>query len=544
MTLVYTILIMLLVVGATRLSAQFLPVPLPLIQVVVGALLALPALGLHVALDPELFMLLFIPPLLFSDGWRMPKRELWRLRAPILTLAFGLVFITVLAAGAFIHWLVPGLSWPVAFALAAVLSPTDAVAVSGIARGKLPKRLMHILQGEALFNDASGLVTFRFAVAAAMTGVFSLADASLTFLMVAIGGLFTGAALSWLTGQARNWLVEHGWTDPAPYVVFLLLLPFAAYVIAEHLGFSGILSAVAAGLVQSRIDMLPRQSRTRLLNHSIWSMLEFTFNGLVFLLLGLQLPDIIAAVLKPSEHVYKTLGWLMGEVTLIFLALILLRYLVMNLYWRISRHHEAMPGNDFQRTAIIASIAGVRGAVTLAGVLSLPIVLANGQPFPQRDVLIFIAAGVILLSLLAASIGLPLLLRGLSVGTNEAADRERREIRRNTAEAALRALEAESIDDEDPARAGLKAEIKTQLMAEFREQLDIYQDTEEVQARARTSLFIETQLRLLAIRAQRRELYRMRLSGVIDDEIVAEVLSDLDFSEATLMRSLPVSTAG
>ncbi|MBW5411516.1 Na+/H+ antiporter [Pseudomonas sp. MAG002Y] len=544
MTLVYTILIMLLVVGATRLSAQFLPVPLPLIQVVVGALLALPALGLHVALDPELFMLLFIPPLLFSDGWRMPKRELWRLRAPILTLAFGLVFITVLAAGAFIHLLVPGLSWPVAFALAAVLSPTDAVAVSGIARGKLPKRLMHILQGEALFNDASGLVTFRFAVAAAMTGVFSLADASLTFLMVAIGGLFTGAALSWLTGQARNWLVEHGWTDPAPYVVFLLLLPFAAYVIAEHLGFSGILSAVAAGLVQSRIDMLPRQSRTRLLNHSIWSMLEFTFNGLVFLLLGLQLPDIIAAVLKPSEHVYKTLGWLMGEVTLIFLALILLRYLVMNLYWRISRHHEAMPGNDFQRTAIIASIAGVRGAVTLAGVLSLPIVLANGQPFPQRDVLIFIAAGVILLSLLAASIGLPLLLRGLSVGTNEAADRERREIRRNTAEAALRALEAESIDDEDPARAGLKAEIKTQLMAEFREQLDIYQDTEEVQARARTSLFIETQLRLLAIRAQRRELYRMRLSGVIDDEIVAEVLSDLDFSEATLMRSLPVSTAG
>lgn len=168
----YTVLILLMLVGVSRLIGRLIPLPLPLVQIGAGAVLAWPSLGLHVALDPELFLFLFLPPLLFSDGWRMPKRELWRLRGPILTLAVGLVLFTVVGAGYFIHWLLPGIPLPVAFALAAVLSPTDAVAVSAIARDRLPAPLMHMLQGEALMNDASGLVTFKFALAAAITGVF------------------------------------------------------------------------------------------------------------------------------------------------------------------------------------------------------------------------------------------------------------------------------------------------------------------------------------------------------------------------------------
>lgn len=210
----YTVLILLMLVGVSRLIGRVIPLPLPLVQIAAGALLAWPTLGLHVALDPELFLFLFLPPLLFSDGWRMPKREFWHLRGPILTLAVGLVLFTVVGAGYFIHWLLPGVPLPVAFALAAVLSPTDAVAVSAISRNRLPTPLMHILQGEALMNDASGLVTFKFALVAAVTGVFSLANASLTFVLVAVGGLAVGVALSWLVGRLRAWMIARGWMTP------------------------------------------------------------------------------------------------------------------------------------------------------------------------------------------------------------------------------------------------------------------------------------------------------------------------------------------
>ena len=176
----YTVLILLMLVGVSRLLGRLIPLPLPLVQIAAGAVLAWPTLGLHVTLNPELFLFLFLPPLLFSDGWRMPKREFWRLRGPILTLAVGLVLFTVVGAGYFIHWLLPAIPLPVAFALAAVLSPTDAVAVSAIAQNRLPAPLMHMLQGEALMNDATGLVTFKFALAAAITGVFSLTNASNT----------------------------------------------------------------------------------------------------------------------------------------------------------------------------------------------------------------------------------------------------------------------------------------------------------------------------------------------------------------------------
>ncbi|KAF1051439.1 MAG: Sodium, potassium, lithium and rubidium/H(+) antiporter [Stenotrophomonas maltophilia] len=303
MQTVYTVLILLLVVGGTRLVAQLLPLPLPLIQIAAGALLAWPSLGLHVGLDPELFMFLFIPPLLFADGWRMPKGEFWKMRWPILTLAFVLVLLTVVGGGAFIHLLIPEIPWAAAFALAAVLSPTDALAVSAIAQNRLPKRLMHVLQGEALMNDASGLVAFKFAIAAAMTGTFSLADASLSFVLVAVGGLACGVLLSWLLGRVRAWMVRRGWDDPATHVVLMLLLPFAAYMLAEQVGVSGILSAVAAGMMQSWVDLLPRQTHTRLLNRSVWSMLEFAFNGVVFLLLGLQLPDILKSVSHHADDV-------------------------------------------------------------------------------------------------------------------------------------------------------------------------------------------------------------------------------------------------
>jgi CPA1 family monovalent cation:H+ antiporter len=539
----YTVLILLMLVSVSRLVGRVIPLPLPLVQIAAGALLAWPTLGLHVALDPELFLFLFLPPLLFSDGWRMPKRELWRLRGPILTLAVGLVLFTVVGAGYFINWILPTIPLPVAFALAAVLSPTDAVAVSAISQNRLPTPLMHMLQGEALMNDASGLVTFKFALAAALTGVFSLADASLTFVLVAVGGLAVGVALSWLVGRLRAWMIARGWDDPATHVVFMLLLPFAAYVLAERLGASGILSAVAAGMMQSWLDLLPRQTSTRLLNRSVWSLLEFAFNGLIFLLLGLQLPDIIKAVVSHETTLWPTLFYRCLDVIAIFLVLVVLRFIWVQSIWRLSGLLRRIRGKSeltlvpTARSCWLLTVGGVRGAVTLAGVMSVPLLLAPGRDFPERDLLIFIAAGVILLSLIAACIALPLLLRGIEKSPDEKRHKEVREAWKKTAVAAIHALEAEEPaepESQDAAQAALATELKARLMSEYRHQLEVFNDSAEAQALAQQMDLLERKLRLKALRAQRLELYSLSRHHQIGDDVLREVLADLDMSEANL----------
>ncbi|WP_339531606.1 Na+/H+ antiporter [Pseudomonas mucidolens] len=539
----YTVLILLMLVSVSRLVGRVIPLPLPLLQIAAGALLAWPTLGLHVALEPELFLFLFLPPLLFSDGWRMPKRAFWRLRGPILTLAVGLVLFTVVGAGYFIHWLLPSIPLPVAFALAAVLSPTDAVAVSAISQNRLPTPLMHMLQGEALMNDASGLVTFKFALAAALTGVFSLADASLTFVLVAVGGLAVGVGLSWLVGRLRAWMIARGWDDPATHVVFMLLLPFAAYVLAERLGASGILSAVAAGMMQSWLDLLPRQTSTRLLNRSVWSLLEFAFNGLIFLLLGLQLPDIVKAVTSHEVTVWPSLFYRCLEVSAIFLVLLALRFIWVQSIWRLSGLLRRLRGKNqltlvpTARSCWLLTVGGVRGAVTLAGVMSVPLLLAPGTAFPERDLLIFIAAGVILLSLVAACIALPLLLRGIEKSPDDKRHAEVRDAWRKTAEAAIHALETEDPVDAVPqeaAQAALATELKARLMAEYRHQLEVFNDSAEAQALALQMDQLERKLRLKALRAQRLELYNLSRQRQIGDDVLREVLADLDMSEANL----------
>jgi len=542
----YTVLILLMLVGVSRPVARLipLPLPLPLLQIVGGALLAWPTLGLHVALDPELFLFLFLPPLLFSDGWRMPKRELWRFRGPILTLAVGLVLFTVVGAGFFIHWLIPTIPLSVSFALAAVLSPTDAVAVSAIAQDRLPAPVMHMLQGEGLMNDASGLVTFKFALAAAMTGVFSLANASLTFVLVACGGLAIGVALSWVVGRLRGWMVARGWDDPATHVVFMLLLPFAAYVLAERLGASGILSAVAAGMMQSWVDLLPRQTSTRLLNRSVWTLLEFAFNGLIFLLLGLQLPDIIKAVTTHEVSLWPTLAWRCLDVLAIFVVLLTLRYVWVRSVWRLMidlRRWRGRGDSSLEltpRSSWLLTVGGVRGAVTLAGVMSVPMLISTGVDFPERDLLIFIAAGVILLSLIAACIALPLLLRGVVKSPDHAMKREVREAWKRTAEAAIHALEAEELADTnstpDAAQAALAMEVRARIVSEYRHQLEVFNDTSEAQALAWQMDQLERRLRLHALRAQRLELYSLRRHHRIGDDVLRQVLGELDLSEANL----------
>ncbi|MBB3227936.1 CPA1 family monovalent cation:H+ antiporter [Luteibacter sp. Sphag1AF] len=542
-----TALVLLLVVALSGAVVRLLPIklPLPLVQIGLGAVLAMPMFGMRVQFDPELFFLLFIPPLLFADGWRIPKRELFLLRGPILALAIGLVFFTIVGVGYFVHWMIPTVPLPVAFALAAVLSPTDAVAVTSITGGsRIPSRLLHVLEGEALFNDASGLVALQFAVMAAVTGHFSLADASVDFFIKALGGILAGALVSWVFGHVRRRLVRwSGEGDPSSQVALLLLLPFAAYLLAEHFDVSGILAAVAAGMMMNYTDVLKGgHVATRMQNNSVWSMVEFTFNGIIFLLLGLQLPGVLGnAKLDLAQAGGGHMWYLAGYVVAITLALVLLRFIWVwvSLRFVLLRslvRHESRPRPGV-RLVWTTALAGVRGSITLAGVLSIPLVIREGVPFPVRDLLVFLASGVILCTLIFGAIGLPLLVKGLKLPGEDPRVREEREARALTAQAALRGIEAEVKriqEDADEDSVALSSQVAARVMSDYQQRMEAAGEEGDVPDKARAEAGTERAIRLAALRAERKELYHLRGTHHINDETLGVLLREVDLAEAAL----------
>ncbi|MDR6938004.1 MULTISPECIES: Na+/H+ antiporter [unclassified Luteibacter] len=546
MELVITILVLLLVVALSGALVRILPVrlPLPLLQIGLGALLARP-FGMHVEFDPDLFFLLFIPPLLFADGWRIPKRELFLLRGPILALAVGLVFFTILGIGYFVHWMIPTVPLAVAFALAAVLSPTDAVAVSSITgRSPMPPRLMHILSGEALLNDASGLVALQFAIAAELTGHFSLLSATGDFAVTAFGGLLAGAFVSAVFGVVRRRLVR--WSsevDPASQVGLLLLLPFAAYLLAEHFGVSGILAAVAAGMTMNYTDMQKgTYVATRVQSVAVWSMVEFTFNGLIFLLLGLQLPGIVGnAKLDLAQAGGGELWYLAAYVVAITFALVILRFVWVWISLRFvllrAWHRGEQRPKVGTRLMWTTSLAGVRGAITLAGVLSLPLMKSTDVPFPTRDLMIFLATGVILCTLAFGAIGLPLSVRKLNLPGEDPRVREERMARALAAEAALRGIadEQKKVEaDGDENAIALASRVAARVLGDYQQRLEAAGEEGDVPEKARAEAGTERAMRLAALRAERRELFELRRSHRINDETLRTLVREVDLAEAAL----------
>lgn len=544
----FTILILTLVVSLSGVFTRILPfqVPQPLMQIAMGALLAWPQFGLHVDFNPELFLVLFIPPLLFADGWKTPTREFIHHGREIIGLALVLVLITVAGIGFLIYWMVPGIPLIPAFALAAVLSPTDAVALSGIVgEGRIPKKIMGILQGEALMNDASGLVSLKFAVAVVMgTMVFTVGGATLEFLKVAIGGLLAGIAVSWLYGRSLRLMSPWSGDEPATQIVLLFLLPFASYLIAEHIGVSGILAAVAAGMTITRSGVMRTAPLAmRLRANSVWAMLEFVFNGMVFLMLGLQLPGIMKMSLAAAEADPNVETWILCmDIALIYFALILVRFLWLWCMKRFSlRFLKKRPmefGSWGMREMLIASFAGVRGAITLAGVLSIPLLLPNGDIFPARYELIFLSAGVILFSLFVGVIMLPILLRHVDTTDKSQAHKEERLARSVTAEVAIVAIQKmeerlaanseENIDDQ------LLKEVSARVIGNLRRRIKGDNDADSLEMAEN----LERRFRLTALRSERAELYHLRATQQISNETLQKMLHDLDLLEALLIEKV------
>lgn len=577
---------------ASGMISRMLPlsIPLPLVQIALGFLIS--GVFQHgVTLNPELFFLLFLPPLLFLDGWRIPKQGLLRDKFGILNLAFGLVFFTVIGLGFLIHWMIPVMPLPVAFALAAIVSPTDPVAVSAITRRvPLPRRLVLVLEGESLFNDASGLVAFRFAVAAAVTGTFSLSSATLSFLWVALGGLAVGTLLTGLLVAVRARFVRRYGEEPGAEILLSVLTPFAAYFLAEHVHASGILAAVAAGVVMSYADLSGGLSAvTRVQRKAFWDTVQFALNGMMFVLLGEQLPRLLQGAVQVVESTgHHNPAWLLVYAVVICAALALLRFVWVWLSLKITSYLGAkrgqLPVNVNPRLMAVMSLAGVRGAVTLAGVLTLPLVTASGAPLPARDLAIFLAASVIILSLIAASIGLPRLLNGMTPVVETRSHRQQlliarvasRAARRSVSQAlasvtvkassAVPATAATATDGTDAAAvAGTAtaavataaaavangtemakaaaeneaARLFEQVAHHVLESMDITQKGADLHTQALTlekRRAIERQLRLKALQASRRAVYRLARTHRVSDELAREHVRLLDLQEAALME--------
>lgn len=536
---IVTILLLLVAVVLSGALARFSRLALPIVQIALGIVIALSIVP-TVELEPDIFFLLFLPPLLFLDGWRLPKEDLFRDRATVLELALGLVVLTVLGLGWLIHTMIPAMPLPVAFALAAVVSPTDPIAVSAIAaRTAIPKRMMHILEGESLLNDASGLVCMRFAVAAMLTGSFSLGEAFVTFLWVALGGIAIGVCVTWTVSKAKQAVARAIGEDTSAQILVSLLIPFGAYLLAEHLHCSGILAAVAAGVTMTFTEQSGRVlAVTRVRRAGVWDTVQFTANGVIFVLLGEQIPGILA---KASQTVQLTghasPWWLAAYVLAITAALALLRFLWVWTSLRLTlfkAERRGTPAPIVSRRLVLAmSLAGVRGAITLAGVLTLPLVLADGTAFPARDLAIFLAAGVIVVTLLVASLGLPPLLKGLVLPPEPSKQAQIDEARAVAAHAAIQAIDTEQHQlGEGREDADLYTDASARIMELYRERIDGRLATPEAAALNQKIDRIERQLRLAGLRAERDAIYRLVRERTLESEAARKIVRDIDLLEA------------
>lgn len=411
MELFEIILLMLAAVSLSSLVNRFIPsVSVPIIQIVLGMVITLLPLHYELKLNPELFLLLFIAPLLFNDGRHANKEALWKQKKPILLLALGLVFITVAVMGYFLNWLLPVIPMAASFALAAALAPTDAVAVGALEQKvKIPHQTMQILEGESLINDASGLVSFQFAVAAMVTGVFSFKSAGLSFISISLGGVVLGLLLTLGKYGIVKWLRRLGMEDVTLHMLIEILTPFLIFMAAEKLGVNGILAVVSAGIAHSfgYKKMNPEVAKLRVVSKSTWSVIIFVLNGMVFLLLGTQLPEIIQTIWNSVEiGNFKVIMYTL----LLTMAVLGLRFIWALLMDIFTKDDTLGLWKLRFKKALILSLSGVRGTITLASTLSLPFFLDDGTAFPARDLIIFLAAGVILWTLLISNYLLPLLL--------------------------------------------------------------------------------------------------------------------------------------
>ncbi len=406
------VLLLAIAVLASAVVDQVLPrISLPLIQVILGAVIAVFAgSAVDIDLDPDLFLVLFIAPLLYLEAKDADKALLWRNKKPILSLAIGLVVVSTLIIGFAVNALIPSISLAAAFALGAALGPTDAVAVTSLSKTvTLPERQLGTLKGELLLNDASGIVSFQFAIAAATTGVFSLIDAGATFLIEFIGGLALGFVLGYLANFALRKIRALGIESTTFHVLFEICIPFVVYLTADAFHVSGIIAVVVAGLVNviAPRTVSPAIAQMNIVSTNVWDVVSFALNGFVFVMLGTQIPTAMYYTwASPTINNFTLLLYVLF-ITLVLMGVRFAWCVAMEAVHVKAGQHRSLTKADV-RNALLVTLCGSKGTITLSILFTIPFYISTGETFPERSLIIFLGCGVILVTLLIANFVVPL----------------------------------------------------------------------------------------------------------------------------------------
>jgi monovalent cation/hydrogen antiporter len=501
-----------------------LKMPYPIALVIGGLCISLvPGLP-PVHINPELVFLLFLPPLLYAAGWFTSWHDFKANRRPIFLLAFGLVLFTTFVVGMVLHSVIPAMPLAVAFAFGAIVSPPDAVAATAIAdQIHLPKRIVTILEGESLVNDATGLVTLRFALAAAASGSFSATHAALEFVWVVAGGVGLGLAVATVFERVFR-LIK----DASLIITVSLLVPYMAYLPAERLHVSGVLAAVAAGIYGGWKGPELLSASTRLNAVAVWSVLVFLLNCILFIVIGLELPEIVGELGQYSK------GQLLGYGALVSAVVILVRPVwVFPATWlprllsRRLRQRDPIPP---WRSVMIVSWSGMRGVVSLAAALALPVTFADGRPLPQRSLVIFLTFCVILSTLVLQGLSLPLIVRGLGIRERRE-DKHERDARLKLAQAALTHLRKAA--EQNPRHESAAQRVAAQYQERIE---DLNDELAEVLGWSdqREHLVATRRLRLESLEAERRELIKLRRQRQVNEALMHQIEHELDLEETRL----------
>ncbi|MCC6178601.1 MAG: Na+/H+ antiporter [Chloroflexi bacterium] len=514
------ILGLLVAVAVLATLARWIGVPYPIPMVLGGLVLtAIPELP-NVTIAPDVIFLIFVAPLVFSTAWVTSLRSIRANVRPIGLLSVGLLLVTTVAVAAAVHQSVPDLPWSAAFVLGTLIAPTDTVAASAIARQVgLPGRLVTILEGEGLVDDATGLVAYRMAVAAVLTGTFSIWQAGIEFIVISVGGAAFGLAV--------GWLVERIWAhldDPPTEITLSILAPFAAYLPAEAVGVSGVVAVAAAGLYTGWRSPVLLSAATRIEASAVWEVLVFILNGLLFILVGLQLPTLTGALAERPPATVEV------SAVLVCLTVIVLRlvwvfpstYLPRLLSAGVRRRDPAPPWQQ----VVIMGWTGMRGGDSLAAALAIPFTLPNGAPFPGRDLIIALAFTVIVVTLVTQGLSLPLLIRWLGVREGDASERDVERAHLAEARAALARLD--TLRGQRWAAPEILDRLRTRYQHLARHASDSVTEEDEERHDA------ERRLQYDLIEARRQAVINLRDRGIIHDAALRHALRDLDLEELAL----------
>lgn len=512
--------------------SQKLKVSYPIFLVLGGLLIGFIPGTPRIALNPEIVFMLFLPPLLYEAAWFTSWYDFWRWKRPIILLAFGLVFFTSTAVAFLSAWLIPGFTLALGFLLGGIISPPDAVAAQSVLKGlKIPKRTTTILEGESLVNDASSLIVFRFAVAAVLTGQFVFQQAIVDFILVVVMGIVVGISIALIFYAIHRFLPTTSSID----TILTVMAPYLMYLTAEQFHFSGVLAVVSGGLFLSFRSHELFDYKSRIQTYGVWGSLSFLLNGLVFVLIGLQLPFIIDGLGEYSigEAIYYAV-----VVTLLIIVIRILwvypsAYIPRLLSNRI-RSREPFPE---PRSVFLIGWAGMRGVVSLASTLAVPLTLIDGTTaFPHRNLILFITFVVILFTLVFQGLTMPLIIRILKIDDHERIPETRQlsEIRCRMASYSMQYL-----DQNYPAEVESNGKLRRfyeQLHHTIkREEINAAEDgTARERAEARAE-FIKIFLELVANR--RRELINLRREKIYDDEVLREYEHTLDLEEARMTEA-------